>query len=55
MQKRKDPSHKWFLNDVIDCNPIVKQIMSGKKFMMIKRYLYYELNLLVIEIIFLFP
>ena len=40
IQKRKDKSSNWFSDDPMLENPIVKKIMSGKKFHKLLRYLH---------------
>jgi Transposase IS4 len=40
IQKRKDKPSNWFSNNPLLENPIIKKVMSGRKFFMILRYLH---------------
>ena len=40
IQRRNDPPHRWFSDDIIDAAPVIKSIMSGRKFHLILRYLH---------------
>ena len=40
IQKRKDPPTNWFSSCLVENNPVIQSIMSGKKFLTILRYLH---------------